>query len=461
MKKLKKKNLLLMLATIFSLGFAVNVNADAPTTNNCKDGKIYTNIYYFLDANVCQDTDKDCTGSNPFYTTDYITQGYYDASKILGSISADDLDANFKSQTKLNISMGQIDVVSGSTDTGLEKMSINTFFTNFLRGDTNDNRNNTYHIVDHTWQRKTTSGIHLEELSNYTQLEGKTVTQLANASIKTTTPSQISYVNLRKNSNDKKEFTFQIERYYSSGLTKYTGNSFAAVTASTSTSSTEKNWYLNPGVYYVQYCEKGTGSNSGNEDSSVTNKLTYDKNTTDTVTDMPDPLTVDYPGSITLATDVPKRPGYTFLGWHTDKTASEGKYNPGDTYNGSETVLYAIWRANSGSYTVSYNAGKGGSDAPASQTGTSGSCVTISDAGKMTNSGQRFLGWSTKEGAVEADSAYAPGKQYCGANGDIRLYAVWSPKTGIVTHVIAFVVTAVIAGAALIVAKKKDLFRQI
>ena len=176
---------------------------------------------------------------------------------------------------------------------------------------------------------------------------------------------------------------------------------------------------------------------------------------------MPDPSTVDYPGSITLSTDVPKRPGYTFLGWHTDKTASEGKYNPGDKYNGSETVLYAIWRANSGSYTVSYNAGKGGSDAPASQTGTSGSCVTISDAGKMTNSGQRFLGWSTKEGAVEADPTYAPGKQYCGANGDIRLYAVWSPKTGIVTHVIAFVVTAVIAGAALIVAKKKDLFRQI
>lgn len=46
----------------------------------------------------------------------------------------------------------------------------------------------------------------------------------------------------------------------------------------------------------------------------------------------------------TVASDVPSREGYRFLGWSTDKNAAIAEYAPGDTVAiASNTVLYAIW----------------------------------------------------------------------------------------------------------------------
>ena len=55
-------------------------------------------------------------------------------------------------------------------------------------------------------------------------------------------------------------------------------------------------------------------------------------------------------GDLTLSSDIPKREGYTFVGWSTDKNASNYTWKAGDNYtiNDSKT-LYAIW-----SYTIKY-----------------------------------------------------------------------------------------------------------
>ncbi len=72
-------------------------------------------------------------------------------------------------------------------------------------------------------------------------------------------------------------------------------------------------------------------------------QITYDKNTTDTVTNMPEAQTKKYGEPLTLSSMVPVRIGYTFKGW---AEASDGPvlYNAGGTYRkNSEATLCAQW----------------------------------------------------------------------------------------------------------------------
>lgn len=56
--------------------------------------------------------------------------------------------------------------------------------------------------------------------------------------------------------------------------------------------------------------------------------------------------TKNYGIDIKLSTIVPKREGYTFLGWNTYASAGTAKYQPGDVYEKDASVsLYAIWKA--------------------------------------------------------------------------------------------------------------------
>lgn len=72
------------------------------------------------------------------------------------------------------------------------------------------------------------------------------------------------------------------------------------------------------------------------------------------------------------------------------------------------------------SYTIKYNA-NGGSGAPASQTKTHGTALTLSSV-KPTRSGYTFLGWSTSSTATSA--SYNAGGSFT-ANANTTLYAVW------------------------------------
>ena len=80
--------------------------------------------------------------------------------------------------------------------------------------------------------------------------------------------------------------------------------------------------------------------------------LTYHENTTDPVTNMPDPKTVTLKSSIspvtfTVSGNKPGREGYTFLGWAGNPNATEPTVKPSNTITtpATATNLYAVWQS--------------------------------------------------------------------------------------------------------------------
>ncbi len=151
--------------------------------------------------------------------------------------------------------------------------------------------------------------------------------------------------------------------------------------------------------------------------------------------------------AVTLPT--PFRNGYTFLGWAADAGADSGmtgSYTPD-----SNVTLYAVWQANG--YTVAYDA-RGGSGAPAEQTKTYGTPLTLSSttpvrseisAGHYTvvldaNGGTvdpaaltaarttsyTFKSWNTEIDGTGA--SYNAGGKY-NVNESVTLYAQWDSNT--------------------------------
>jgi len=115
----------------------------------------------------------------------------------------------------------------------------------------------------------------------------------------------------------------------------------------------------------------------------------------------------------------PTRTGYTFDGWYTSalggsKVTSSTKYT-----TAGNTTLYAHWTANT--YTVSYNA-NGGSGAPANQTKSYGTTLTLSST-KPTKAGYTFKNWNTK--ADGTGTTYSAGAAYT-SNAAVTLYAQWT-----------------------------------
>ena len=125
-----------------------------------------------------------------------------------------------------------------------------------------------------------------------------------------------------------------------------------------------------------------------------------------------------YGKSLTLTGAKPTRTGYTFKGWARSASgAVEFAAGASYAYN-ADATLYAVWEANK--YTVSYNA-NGGTGAPASQTKTYGTALTLSST-KPTRTNYNFIGWGTSAAATTA--TYAAGAKYT-ANAAVTLYAVW------------------------------------
>ncbi len=143
-------------------------------------------------------------------------------------------------------------------------------------------------------------------------------------------------------------------------------------------------------------------------------------------TGAPGNQTKTYGTNLTLSGTRPTRTGYTFLGWATSASGSVA-YQPGGTYSSNAAVtLYARWQINT--YTVAYNA-NGGSGAPASQTKTYGTNLTLSGT-RPTRTGYTFLGWAT---SASGSVAYQPGGTYS-ANASVTLYAKWQIITYTVTY---------------------------
>lgn len=90
-----------------------------------------------------------------------------------------------------------------------------------------------------------------------------------------------------------------------------------------------------------------------------TYQISYNANTTDTVTNMPTANQDKTHGlAVQLDTAKPTRDGYTFLGWGTTADATAPSYQPGDMYSvDGDIELYAVWQQKT--YTITFSSGEG------------------------------------------------------------------------------------------------------
>ena len=151
-------------------------------------------------------------------------------------------------------------------------------------------------------------------------------------------------------------------------------------------------------------------------------------------------ITIDGSNSGSKSCTFNSRGGYVTIGSYT-KPVTMDKSGQAKTINISAALSTGISPSSiSGSMTyelpavtwqwaVSYNA-NGGSGAPASQTKTYESNLTLSST-KPTRTGHTFLGWSTDKNATTA--TYQPGGLYT-SNSGATLYAVWKINTYTVSY---------------------------
>ena len=123
---------------------------------------------------------------------------------------------------------------------------------------------------------------------------------------------------------------------------------------------------------------------------------------------------------------------YTFKIFVSETGYYANSSNQIATYSRDNVELYSavfnVVNAGTTTYTVSYNA-NGGSGAPAAQTKTKGTALTLSST-KPTRTGYDFLGWSTSSAATSA--TYSAGASYT-TDASVTLYAVWKIKTYTIT----------------------------
>jgi uncharacterized repeat protein (TIGR02543 family) len=126
--------------------------------------------------------------------------------------------------------------------------------------------------------------------------------------------------------------------------------------------------------------------------------------------------------------------GYIFGGWNTAIDGSGTYYPAGSTYNmpgAGSVTLYAQWINPATTYTLTYNAGTGGSGtAPASPTAYSANspATVLGNTGPFTNSDTNkvFFGWNT---AADGTGTSYPVGSTLTMNANKTLYAQWADNT--------------------------------
>jgi uncharacterized repeat protein (TIGR02543 family) len=167
---------------------------------------------------------------------------------------------------------------------------------------------------------------------------------------------------------------------------------------------------------------------------SGTRTLSYNKNTTDTVTSLPSSSSGTDPWdgwATNVSSNAPTRTGYTFDGYNTaaDGTGTNYAASASITLT-SDVTLYAKWTALTYSVTYDGNGNTGGT-APDSQTKTYGVSLTLrTNTGSLTKTGFNFAGWNTAANGTGTD--YAAGASYT-SNAGLTLYAKWTTNTFTVT----------------------------
>lgn len=160
-----------------------------------------------------------------------------------------------------------------------------------------------------------------------------------------------------------------------------------------------------PSIYYIV--------------KSAPSRITFNKNTTDNVGNMPANGKKFMGSAYVFPSNIPTRTGYTFLGWNVNKNATSG-VQPGFNWwcSDENQTVYAIWSKTT--YSVKYDA-NGGTGAPtAGKKGYNMNYTVSSTIPKR--AGYEFLGWSENKNATTA--TYKAGDTLK-ENRAYTLYAIW------------------------------------
>ena len=145
--------------------------------------------------------------------------------------------------------------------------------------------------------------------------------------------------------DETKDWTgWQFASYYTKGQDQNIFNNFTSSTVNATANVTGSEPYPCSKNFYLVYKDSNP---------EVTYTLNYYPNTTDTVTNMPDPnpqTETSNTGKVTfpISNARPVREGYNFLGWAGKQDATEPSVKPGNTVTTTATTtkLYAVWQSN-------------------------------------------------------------------------------------------------------------------
>jgi len=433
LRKMKNKLKLFTTLMIATLGFnvlSVNAANESLDATTCKDGKVYTNYYFFLDASATTSS-----SSEAVKKVTYSTSGYYAATAPNDALETEIAANGFKNFNSVGGSV-PIDYTNINKDISIDGVGLKNFYTLYKNGNARADSGTAY-VVEHNWSQLI-GQVNTDPTDVKVSILEEDDDDLVNASLKMNKETEFPEEPVKSTRVTNYPIKIDIVRYYDQGFTPELDSSdFVPVVT---------NHYVQPALYYVQYCEK--------TEATTKKTITYDKGNIEATPDKM-PESQEFTDSATLSDLIPVVTGYQFVEWNTQKDGKGTSYKPSDKYTGDSITLYAIW---SSTYTVHYDA-NGGLNAPADDTKQVGTPTTISKD-KPTQTGNEFLGWSTDKNAKEPMKIYDPGSTYSDGK-DLNLYAVWRTKTGIGTHIAAFATAIVVAGGALVLLNRKKIFRQI
>ena len=319
------KKVIKVFALILCL-LCVNVNAETSTraidASSCKN--VYTNYYFLLEAN----------------TADYFT-----AVRQNTNVGTFENNVYLSTFDEKNIGYGQVTINKNSTTSsdGITSWSLEDYYKMYdqiLINQGSFNSGSKMYIGHTKW-------FH-ENVQTQTRVEKSETVSLSNIGISNLVAASVdAKADIEREteiaSGTNNDFNLSITRTYDVNINE----------AGSGVRVGDKNWYLQPQVYYVQYCESNI-QQAPAQNTSVTvttkYKINYDKNTPDNVSNMPNSEEFDYDKDALISTLIPTREGYTFLGWGLSPTDTKVAYNNGDTYtNRKDLTLYAIWQPK-GSY---------------------------------------------------------------------------------------------------------------
>lgn len=153
--------------------------------------------------------------------------------------------------------------------------------------------------------------------------------------------------------------------------------------------------------------------------------VTYDKNTMDTVTGMPDASTKTEGASMNLSATIPGRDGYVFVKWNTQPNGTGTDYASGAGYNTDAALtLYAQWQRTTFTVTYGGDAFNGIYDDAANHVSVQVSSDTVSHGGSYTITVTPYTGYSGDSMSVKVNGTRISGDEESG---------VWTYTVNLVT----------------------------